>query len=249
MAKHSSDPRLIPLRKPNGDPILTWEDWEAVYEQNQGHFVPNRSAYSIAQFMLEQGGDKYLSARVSQLLPEPVVFQHAIPELEIRFDSYGKGRFHDLGIYGEGHDSGKSLFVGVEAKVDEPFGEVVKDVYARAMARRGAGVSTNLPDRVDDLLALHFPAKPPRMWETRYQLLYATAGTLAARMDMSVLYIIVFRTSAYDPEIGKENERDFMDFMKQTGATDLKGDGNARAYKMTLGGKDLYCVYDYFDLK
>jgi hypothetical protein len=249
MAKHISDPRLTRLKKPNGDPILSWEDWEAVYEQNPGHFVPNRSAYSIAQFMLKCGGDKYLLARVSQLLPEPVVFQRAIPELEIQFDLYGKGRFHDLGIYGEGKDSGKSLFVGVEAKVDEPFGEIVKDVYARAKARRGAGVSTNLPDRIDDLLDLHFPAKTPRMWETRYQLLYATAGTLGARMDMSVLYIIVFRTSAYDPEIGKENERDFMHFMKETGATDLKGDGTARAYKMTLGGRDLYCVYDYYDLK
>jgi hypothetical protein len=249
MVKHISDPRLIRLKKPNGESISSWQDWEAVYERNQGHFVPNRSAYSIAQFMLEHGGDKYLAARVSQLLQEPAVFQHAIPELEIRFDSYGKGRFHDLGIYGECKDSAKSLFVGVEAKVDEPFGEIVKDVYARAMARRGAGVSTNLPDRVEDLLALHFPTKPPGMWDTRYQLLYATAGTLAAGMDTSILYIIVFRTPAYDPEVGRENERDFTDFMRQTGATDLKGDGTARAYKMTLGGKDLYCVYDYYDLK
>ena len=249
MAKHISDPRLIRLKKPNGEPILSWEDWEAVYEQNPGHFVQHRSAYSIAQFMLEHGGDTYLSSRLSQLLQEPAVFHHAIPELEIRFDAYGKGRFHDLGIYGEGKDSGKSLFVGVEAKVDEPFGEVVKDVYARAMARQGAGVSTSLPNRIEDLLALHFPAKPPGMWATRYQLLYATAGTLAAGMDTSILYIIVFRTPSYDPEVGKENERDFADFMKQAGAIDLKGDGTARAYKMTLGGKDLYCVYDYFDLQ
>ena len=135
-----------------------------------------------------------------------------------------------------------------QAKVDEPFGEVVKDVYARAMARRGAGVSTKLPDRIEDLLALHFPTKPPGMWDTRYQLLYATAGTLAAGMDASVLYIIVFRTPAYDPEVGRENERDFTDFMRQIGATDLKGDRTARAYKMRLGGKDLYCVYDYYDL-
>ena len=122
--------------------------------------VPRQHATGGRQRLLgisKRGGDKYLLARVSQLLSEPVVFNQAIPELEIRFDSYGKGRFHDLGIYGKGKDSGKSLFVGVEAKVDEPFGEIVKDVYARAMAQRGAGESTNLPDRVDDLLALHFP--------------------------------------------------------------------------------------------
>jgi hypothetical protein len=249
MARYYRHPQPFRFHNANGNPITSWADWEAVYETNQGHFVPHRSAYSIARFMLEHGGDKYLSARVSQLLREPTVFHHAIPELEIRFDAYGKGRFHDLGMYGEGRYSGKSLFVGVEAKVDEPFGEVVKDVYARAMARRGAGVSTNLPDRIEDLLALHFPTKPPGMWDTRYQLLYATAGTLAAGMDSSILYIIVFRTPAYDPEVGRENERDFTDFMRQTGATDLKGDGTARAYRMTLGGKDLYCVYDYYDLK
>ena len=247
MAKYYKDPKPLTFKNANGRAISSWAEWEGVFEDNANQFVPHRSAYSLAQFMLDNNGSEYLRARVSQLLPEKVDFYDAVPELEVRFDKYGKGRFHDLGIYGVGQDSKQSLFVGVEAKVDEPFGEVVKDVYDRAMARRNAGVTTNVPDRIDDLLALHFPASPAEAWKIRYQLLYATAGTLAVGSGLSVLYTIVFRTPSYDAKKGNENERAFRDFMKLAGATELGTSGPAGAYKLTLGGKDLYCVYEYYD--
>jgi len=248
MAKYYRDPAPLSFSNSNGEPITSWEEWEEVYQNNPGHFVPHRSAYSIAQFMLDNAGDKYLRARVSQLLPEHALFHHAVPELEVRFDAYGKGRFHDLGVYGSGQKSGKSLFVGVEAKVDEPFGEVVKDVYDRAMARRDAGETTNAPDRIIELLDLHFPESPPEMWDIRYQLLYATAGTLAVGSEMSVLYIIVFRTPSYDSSKGKENENNFQQFMKLARASKVGSNAKGGAYKISLNGKKLYCAYEYFDL-
>ena len=248
MAEYYRNPRPLQFKNSNGRTISSWHEWEAVYQDNPGHFVQHRSAYSVAEFMLKGNGERYLGARVSQLLPERVTLQEAVPELEVRFDKYGKGRFHDIGIYGRGQDSNKSLFVGVEAKVDEPFGDVVQDVYDRAMARRNAGTTTNAPERITDLLQIHFPSGPSEMWQIRYQLLYATMGTLAVGSEMSVLYIIVFRTPSYDSSIGQQNQQDFLDFMDLAGATDLGGNKKSRAYKMTLGGKQLYCVYEYFDL-
>ena len=64
------------------------------------------------------------------------MLDRAISEYEQKFDDFrGRGRIHDLGIFGQ-TESGKSLFVGVEAKVDEPFGPFVHDAYLSAKAKR-----------------------------------------------------------------------------------------------------------------
>ena len=110
MARYHKAPRPLEFKNSRGQTIKSWKDWEAVYANNPGHFVQHRSAYSVAEFMLKNNGGEYLRARISQLLGEPVVLQEAKPELEVRFDNYGKGRFHDLGIYGRNEDSNKSVF-------------------------------------------------------------------------------------------------------------------------------------------
>lgn len=107
---------------------------------------------------------------------------------------FGHGRMHDGGIFGETED-GKSIFIGVEAKVDESFGAPVLESYLKAKTRQIAGEPTNAPQRIEKLLAMHFNNPDVSMFDIRYQLLYATAGTIAAGADISVLYVTVFQTA------------------------------------------------------
>ena len=163
----------------NGNPLTSLDDWERLHKPK--HWKPGRSAHAIADFVVNQRGADKLQQRVSSVLGKPVDFHKLTPECEIRFDRYGRGRVHDLGIWGETASS-KSLFVGVEAKVDETFNEYVGDAWRKANQERDRGISTRKPERIRGLCA-RFKGGPGISVDSdiSYQLLYGTAGTVDGR--------------------------------------------------------------------
>ena len=215
-----------------------------------------RSAYSLAEFIMNRKGAAYLEKRMSAVLSRYVKLEQATPEYLAKFDSYpGNPSNLDLGI--TGHVGGlvfrASLFVGVEAKVDETFGSTVGGRYSSAIKTREAGKSTNAPERVKGLLSRYFSVKgssdSSRFANIRYQLLTGTAGTVAAPGKVSVFYILVFRTSMYDERKGLANQRDYERFIEAACSKSLVRDGkNFRADELKLSGKRLVCVYEYVDL-
>lgn len=235
---------------PDGEQIDSMAAWARLYESPRSarQWKEYRSAHSLAEFILNRNGAEALCMRIGEALGESVEFKRAIPEMEVRFDQFGRGRVHDLGITGL-TASGKSLFVGVEAKVDEPFGALVREAYLSAKARQIAGKSSNAPERIEQLLKLHFHTPSPSMFEVRYQLLYATAGTLAAGADISVLYIVVFKTPLFSEIVSAENYRVYVDFMSRVGAEPLKlPTKEATGHRLLLGGKNLICLHEHFKL-
>jgi len=233
-----------------GEKIETMAEWGKLYDspRSSHQWKEHRSAYSVAEFVLMRKGAEALRARVSEAIGEPVDFEKLVPEMEVRFDQFGRGRMHDLGISGR-TASGKTVFVGVEAKVDEPFGAPVRMVYLDAKRRRDAGESTNAPARIEQLFKLHFGDRDPTTSEVRYQLLYATAGTLAAGADISVLYIVVFKTPLYSEAAGEENYSDYLDFLDKVGAKPLGLSAHgAEGHTMLLGGKALICLHEHIML-
>ena len=231
-----------------GAEIRSLDDWKKLYDSQSHQWKEHRSAYSVADFMLNRNGADRLRARVSNVLLEEVTFDRAIPEYEIEFDEYGKGRVHDLAVFGR-VSSGKSLFVGVEAKVDEAFGLSVHDAYLAARARKIVGKSTNLPERIEKLLGLHFSSPDVSMFDIRYQLLYATAGTLAANADVSILYVVVFRTPLFDKTIGEQNHKDYRAFVDKIGGHPIGVQNKlALGHEVKLGGRTLHCLHEYLDL-
>lgn len=87
------------------------------------------------------------------------------------------------------------------------------------------------------------------MFDLRYQLLYATAGTISANADISVLYVLVFKTNLYNEKIGAKNYSDYADFLRKVGADPLPvPDNSLIGHRLTLQGKDLVCLYSYFDI-
>lgn len=239
------------IESKDGKPINTFEDWASLYDtpQQSHQWKEHRSAYSVADFVLNHNGGQHLQQRVGKVLGESVSFERIVPEYEQRFDQYGRGRVHDLGIFGQ-LDDGRSVFVGVEAKVDESFGATVHDSYLQSKANQITGTSTKAPERIEQLLAMHFSVPDVSMFDVRYQLLYATAGTLAANADISLLYVVVFKTPLYDESIGANNYRDYIHFVNKVGGQPLAlDDKGAIAHEVVLDDRRLVCIHEYFEMR
>ena len=217
----------------------------------------DHSAYSLAEFIMGQrDGASYLERRLSSVLSRLVTLDQAVPEYLARFDSYpGNPSNLDLGITGSvGRLVRKrSLFVGLEAKVNETFGSTVGSRYSSAMRTRNAGKKTNAPERVEGLLSEYFGVKESLdsspFGSIRYQLLTGTVGTVARPQEVPVFYVLVFRTSLYDERRGTANQRDYGRFIEACEGRPLMRDGrDFRSDELTVGGKRLVCVYDYVDI-
>lgn len=240
-----------------GKEISNLEQWRSrVFDGTQKirHWKKGRSAYSLAEFILNRRkGAAYLENRLSSALSRHVKLEHATPEYLAKFDSYrGNPSNLDLGITGYvgGRALRDSLFVGVEAKVDESFASTVSRRYASAMKTRENGMNTNAPERVEELLSKYFLVNDPpdssRFASIRYQLLTGTAGTIATPSNVSVFYILVFRTSLYDERRGLANQRDYEKFIEAARGRSLMQDGqDFRADELNLSGDRLVCIYDY----
>ena len=82
---------------------------------------------------MNRNGAAHLESRISSVLSQPVTLEQGTPENAASFDRYQGPARIDIGISG-GIGSGESLFVGLEAKVDESFGsETVCERYQKAI--------------------------------------------------------------------------------------------------------------------
>lgn len=238
------------IQDSQGHEIKSLADWAKLYNtpQTSHQWKVGRSAYSAAEFIINQDGGKVIQKWVEEAICKNIVIERVIPEYEVRFDKFGRGRMHDIAIFGS-TDLGETVFVGVEAKVDETFGTLVKDSYLASKAKQIIGTSTNAPERIEKLLALHFHEPDPSMFDIRYQLLYATAGTIAEGADISVLLVVVFKTALYNESIAVKNYQDYMNFMEKVGASTLKlPSKKEQGYELLLQGKRLICLHESFEL-
>ena len=234
-----------------GNHIATMEQWKPLVRRNQ--WKVGRSAYSLADFIINQNGAAILASRISSVLSQKVTFEQATPEFGAAFDLYSGPARLDLGTFGQ-VGSREGLFVGIEAKVDEPFGSTVCKTYQYAIRKRQRGERTNAPERVEGLLSRYFADTDEpcasRFADVGYQLLTATAGTVATMSDLSVFYVTVFKTHEYDEEKGKENQLNYERFISLVGGECLmQDDGGCVAHELTLDGRRLICIYEYFNIE
>ena len=232
----------------HGGAISNLHEWERHFD-NPKHWKRGRSAYSLADFILNHNGAALLESRVSSVVSQRVAFERATPEYLAKFDSYRSPSHLDLGIFGK-VASGRGLFVGVEAKVDETFGKTVGERYRDALKTRQSNPRTKAPERVEQLLAGYFsefdPPQDSRFADIRYQLLTAAAGTVSVQKDVVVLYILVFKTHAYDEQKGEENYRDYKKFLDCAGGEPLtQTKRDVLAHELTLDGKRLISIHEY----
>ena len=233
----------------NNKPIKNINDWKK--EIPQKDWVAGRSAYSLADFILNRNGLEKIKFILKEILKEEIVFEKEIPEYEVKFDNYiGNGRLHDLGIWGKTKSSNKTLFIGIESKVDEPFGQTVSEAYISGIIKRFNGKNTNLPERVENLIKQNFGNKiKSKHFDLRYQLLYSTIGTLKENTDISFFFIIVFKSNRYDKIKGNENYRDYCQFIQNVISEKIPCDiDNTEVHKLSINNREIYSVYLEFEL-
>jgi hypothetical protein len=155
-------------------PISSLKEWkEYLFRRNkQKDWKDERSAKTLAEFILLHEGTEKIKQLISRAVEEEVALFRAIPERVVRFDNYQHGREHDLAIYGQTKSTGRTIFIGLQAKEDEPFGNTISQAYLDAKSDKLSGKSTEKDLRIESLLKLHFRSVKPSHFNLRYQLLY-----------------------------------------------------------------------------
>lgn len=203
--------------------LKTVEDWHKyVYTGNKSrNWRPGYSAESLAQYICNNDGIKNIEKVISSILNEDVCIDSATPEKEIHFDKYGHGREHDLAITAK-TATGKKVFIGIEAKVNEEFGDTICKKYLEGKTKELNGVNTNLCNRIESLMRTYLPNPiNEEDFNLRYQLLHATAGTMAADdsykqiFDYHIFLVLTFLTSNTDDAKVDSNYSDFNKYVKR----------------------------------
>lgn len=139
------------------------------------------------------------------------------PEYVTDFDGYRNGRVNDFFICGK--QGSERLLIGVEAKVDEEFGEIIGEYYLENQLKKINDINTNAPARIENLIKALFKKPVPKgVFDLRYQLFHAVAGLLAEakrqNAKKTILMIHIFKTEDLQPEKYKSNMRDLDQFVK-----------------------------------
>ena len=179
-----------------------------------------RSAKELAKYIT--GALPNLPSEVEELLSKFVA-----PDAAFAFDAEyvtsfsahglgrGNGRNHDAIIYND------DIFVGVEGKADESFGnERIGDAYQKG--------SSNKKKRIEGMVDIVFGDGVDNHSDTRYQLLTASAATLLEAKERGVknamFLILVFKkTGKYSQKRIDKNNADVEDFLKETKAVCNEG--------------------------
>jgi len=207
-----------------GVTIATLEDWELRGgPKSADQWVDGRSAKEAARAWIAAAPNKIPDEVHSILAGHPAFglldSWEAEPEVRLRFDDFaGEARNTDLLVYPK---HGRFV-IGVEAKADEPFAELVSETLAAAMERKLINENSNGIRRIEQLARALFGARQgdtPSVGELRYQLLTACAGILceAERRGCKCALMLVqeFFTDKTRDELHRRNSEDFDLFIKR----------------------------------
>lgn len=226
------------------DVIETYADWERVFSAAKSKdWKEGRSAQSLADYMMNKGGFECVKSLVSEAIGIPIDdIEKVTIEGRVAFDSYNHSREHDLAVVAR-TESNQSVFIGVEAKVDESFGSNTIKQYETAALKKNK--NSKVPARIKGLKEYFPKAKDDEFQKLQYQLAMATAGTLCAKneknsdYDYYVFMVLVFKTSLYNGAKGQKNKKAFDLFLNAIGAE--KSAKNT--YECTLKDKPFTLIY------
>ena len=257
------------IRNEAGQVLNTIDEWKLGFNDDI-HWKEGYSAHSLAQFFTSGKGFIWLDELANIIFEESIIWQDAIIEHKSKLDSYrGKHRMQDLALWGATYIN-KSVFVGIEAKVLESFGNYsLRDEYEDALNyQKTKNNNSNRPDRVKETTEFLFPGRTPydeKICNLRYQLMYYfRASILEAasykesikalskrkrRADIVVLPVLIFETNHYksDTEKGRLNKYDYEVFCETLGLKKeiIRG---KEFWAGEIDGRKIYSLYEKIDL-
>jgi len=193
--------------------IKTVDDWKQKCPpaKRDGHWCKGKSAMSLADYWINYEGKDMIESIQKHESFRNLTIDICSPEHVTRFDSYSKGRVHDLVAIGQSGDD--KVCIAVEAKVNEGFGNgTAKAIYDKAVRARQEGVSTDLPDRIIGLVrSIFIDPEKREISDLQYQLLYAVAGTLAEAKNnecsRAVFFVHTFETNCFEDKDYERNKK------------------------------------------
>lgn len=209
---------MVTIKSIDGKNIASVNDWFSFSPPAKGEiqWKDGRSAKELAKAWFRTGKAQIPVELSSLLQSHPITrdfnMKIGIPEKETILDDFkGSGRHHDMVLIGETLDN--HVLIAVEAKTDEPFGDIIGD-YIRSSVK--ANPRSRVPDRIHQLaLGLFGHTEVTKL---RYQLLHAAAGTLIEATNQNashaVLVIHEFIPSTGKSVQAKQNEQDLAAFIE-----------------------------------
>ena len=204
--------------------INTLESWQVLGSPMGGdvQWKDGRSAKELARYILHSYPN--IPVEIENILT-PFIGTDAFLDWKVEYETsfahfgYGRGmgRNHDMVIYND------DIFVGVEAKADEPFGD-------KTIGEELQKASDNKKERIEKLIQLVLGDSVENHLDLRYQLLTACGGILLEAKDRgipnAVLLVLVFLKSGVDAQGNKyfeeekrlRNNADWNHFLVQMNA-------------------------------
>jgi Domain of unknown function (DUF6946) len=210
----------------NGCEIRNVDQWFEFAPPKKGrkHWVDGRSALECARaWCVDELGPQCPSELAALLATHldtnGATMASAEPECRIYFDKLGgEPRNADVAAIAD-HPAGR-LAINIEAKADETFGDLVRDVLQAAVKKIANDERTNSVIRIQQLASAILP--PPtnatsHLGDLRYQLLTGIAGALAfaikAEANRAVFIVHEFVTNRTDDSRHQANARDLDAFV------------------------------------
>jgi hypothetical protein len=200
--------------------IYTVEDWLRLAPPARGkaHWKDGRSAKELAKAWCERGSGPEVPRELQEFLnTHPDIagaeILEAIPEHKVKFDDIrGEPRNADLVCIAQ--CDGQRIAISIEAKADEPFGELVAEVLhtPKKASRR--------PERLQKLCQALFGRQVedlPEIGALRYQLFHAVGAAIAFAVQVQasrVVFIVhEFETDKTRKNLLDANQVDFHNFL------------------------------------
>jgi hypothetical protein len=142
-----------------------------------------------------------------------IVFDEAKPECVIKLDDFtGERRNCDLVVVC--NVGAKRMVINVEAKADEPCGDVIGEYYDQKLGSR-----SKVPERIKLLsLALFGHGPDTTIRRLRYQLLHATAATLIEakenEAEIALFLVHEFWSASLNRNKLTQNRKDWENFLR-----------------------------------
>jgi hypothetical protein len=198
-----------------GKPLLTLEDWRVLHPAL--HWKSGRSAVRLAETW---GGSDGFPDAVRTALDRAqrfrgLTFVKGVVEHETPMPGRGKASVTDLMAWAE-DDLGNPVIIGVEAKVDEGFGLIVKDWLT---AGKGKGSADNRALRLRRVCyGLELDDRDEAVQGLAYQLLHRSyAAILTALDERAKRAVLLVHSFAGGVEVPKSGWDEFVAFTQALG--------------------------------
>ena len=232
--------------------IRTIDEWKKAFcasysgKDDDYHWHRGRSGERLANDFIESDacGEETMRMMVATFMhTDDVLLKEAFIEHGSKFDEYSRRRMQDLAIFGSA--KGKSIFIGIEAKVDESFGSyTVSGQRNNVKKMLSEGVNTDAGLRLDKLVTDFLEGDETKYGKLRYQLLYYLAGSFREKAEVIFMPVIVYKTTGFDyhEKKGSSNKKAYETFMKDLGfkpVNEMIGGNIILAYHNVISAPDL----------